>query len=184
MSTPNFYCKNTSKIYAIESNEDYATIDCQSILEDSNWESCDEYDRECNNSYPASIIAEKTKSLYIGGTSIDITAKAKTVSGYYSGSCFDFDCEMTVYDMEGHEIAYYEELDDIYQLVDTAAIVSDNWTGNKGLSKIHAQRINEAMHQAINTLQEEAEKAFAASCDDELVCVCVFSNGEAIYKRA
>ena len=93
MSTPNFYCKNTSKIYVIESNEDYAAIDCQSILEDSHWESCDEYDRECNNSYPASIIAEKTKSLYIGGTSIDITAKAKTVSGYYSGSCFDFDCE-------------------------------------------------------------------------------------------
>ena len=91
---------------------------------------------------------------------------------------------MTVYDMEGHEIAYYEELNDIYQLVDTAAIVSDNWTGNKGLSKIHAQRINEAMHQAINKLQEEAEKAFAASCDDKLVCVGVFSNGEAIYKRA
>lgn len=184
MSTPNFNCSNTKKIYAIGNNSDFAQYDCQCVLEDSNWEPVDEYDRTSNRSYPASIIAEKTACVVVAGVSLDITAKAKIVSGYYEGACFDFDCELTVYDMEGYEVSSYDTLDDIYHYTDKDAVITDNWTGNKGLSKIHAQLIIDKMNEAINKLQEEAEKAFESCCDDKLVCVAVFSNGEAMYKRA
>ena len=180
MSTPNFCCKNTSKIYAIENNEDFAQYDCQESLEGLGWTPCDEYDRTSNRSYPASIIAEKTKCICVAGVSIDVKASAKIVSGYWSGACFDFDCKLSVYDRDGYSVDDYDDTD----TVDTDAIIEDNWTGNKGLSKIHAKRTHEAMQQAINELREEAEKAFAECCSDVLVCAGVFSNGEAIYKRA
>ena len=180
MSAPNFDCKNTSKIYAIENEEEFAQYDCQDSLEGLGWTPCDEYDRTSNRSYPATIIAEKTKCIAVAGASIDIKASAKIVSGYWSGACFDFDCKLSVYDLDGYHVDDYDDIDTI----DTDAIIEDNWTGNKGLSKIHAGRIYKAMQQAINELQEEAEKAFAECCSDVLACVAVFSNGEAIYKRA
>lgn len=184
MSTPNFDCKNTSKIYAIENNEEFAQYDCQESLECLGWKPCDEYDRTSNRSYPASIIAEKTKCIIVAGASIDITAKAKIVSGYWSGACFDFDCELSVYDRDGYEVSDYDDIDSINKYLDADEIIKDNWTGNKGLSKIHAGRIYEAMQKTINELQEEAEKAFAECCSDSLVCVGVFSNGEALYTRS
>ena len=184
MSASNFDCKNTSKIYAIEDIEDYAQYDCQESLECLNWTPCDEYDRTNNRSYPASIIAEKTKCICVAGVSIDVKASAKIVSGYWSGACFDFDCKLSIYDLDGYHVDDYEDIDTINKYIDTDTITKDNWTGNKGLSKIHAGRIYKAMQQAINELQEEAEKAFAECCSDILACVEVFSNGEAIYKRA
>ena len=184
MSASNFDCKNTSKIYAIKDNEEFAQYDCQESLERLGWTPCDEFDRTSNRSYPASIIAEKTKCIVVAGVSIDITAKAKIVSGYWEGACFDFDCELSVYDRDGYHVDDYDEIDTINKYVESETIAKDNWTGSKGLSKIHAGRIYKAMQQAINELQEEAEKAFAECCSDVLACVCVFSNGEAIYKRA
>lgn len=180
MSAPNFNCKNTSKIYAIENDEEFAQYDCQESLECLGWTPCDESDMNGLRSYPASIIAEKTKCVVVAGVSIDITAKAKIVAGYWSGACFDFDCELSVYDRDGYSVSDYDDID----TMSTEAIIEDNWTGNKGLSKIHAGRIYKVMQQAINELQEEAEKAFTECCSDILACVSVFSNGEAIYKRA
>lgn len=182
MSTPNFCCKNTSKIYAIENNEDFAQYDCQESLECLDWTPCDECDGD--RSYPASIIAEKTKYICVAGSSIDITAKAKIVCGYWSGACFDFDCELSVYDRDGYRVSDYDDIDTINKYLDTDAIIEDNWTGNKGLTKIHSQRIYEAIQQAIDKLRKEAEKSFVECCSDVLLCVGVFSNGEAIYKRA
>ena len=49
---------------------------------------------------------------------------------------------------------------------------------------VYAHRIIAKIQATIDELKEEAEKAFADSCDDCLACVAVFSNGEAIYKRA
>ncbi len=184
MSTPNFDCKNTSKIYAIDNDEEFAQYACQESLEGLGWTPCDEYDRTSNRSYPASIIAEKTKCICVAGVSIDIAASAKIVSGYWSGACFDFDCELSVYDRDGYHVDDYNDIDTINKYVDSDTIAKDNWTGNKGLSKIHAGRIYEAMQQAIDKLREEAEKAFAECCTDILVCAGVFSNGEAIYQRA
>ena len=184
MSTPNFDCKNTSKIYAIEGNEDFAQYECQECLEEFNWDLCDEYDRHSNRNYPTSIIGEKTKCIFVAGASIDITAQAKIVAGYYSGACFDFDCRLVVYDRDGYRVSDYDDLDDINKYMDEEAIKEDDWTGNKGLSVIHAQRIIAKIQATIDELKEEAEKSFADSCDDCLACVAVFSNGEAIYKRA
>ena len=182
MSTPNFCCKNTSKIYAIENDEDFTQYDCQESLECLDWTPCDECDWD--RSYPASIIAEKTKCICVAGASIDITAKAKIVSGYWSGACFDFDCELSVYDRDGYRVSDYDDIDTINKYLDADAIIEDNWTGNKGLSVIHARRIIAKIQNTIDELKEEAEKSFADSCDDCLACVAVFSNGEAIYKRA
>ena len=182
MSTRNFDCKNTSKIYAIDNDEEFAQYDCQESLECLDWTPCDECDGD--RSYPASIIAEKTKCLCYAGASIDITAQAKIVAGYYSGACFDFDCRLVVYDRDGYRVSDFDDLDDINKYMDEEAIKEDDWTGNKGLSVIHAQRIIAKIQATIDELKEEAEKAFADSCDDCLACVAVFSNGEAIYKRA
>ena len=184
MSTPNFAASHTKNIYAIGDCSDFAQYECQECLEEFNWDMCDEYDRHSNRSYPASIIAEKTKCICVAGASIDIIAKAKIVCGYWSGACFDFDCRLVVYDRDGYRVSDFDDLDDINKYMDEETIKEDDWTGNKGLSVIHAQRIIAKIQATIDELKEEAEKAFADSCDDCLACVAVFSNGEAIYKRA
>ena len=113
MSTPNFAASHTKNIYAIGDCSDFAQYECQECLKEFNWELCDEYDRHSNRSYPASIIGEKTKCICVAGASIDITAQAKIVAGYYSGACFDFDCRLVVYDRDGYRVSEYDDLDDI-----------------------------------------------------------------------
>lgn len=183
MSTPNFSHVNTNNIYTINNCLDFAQYDCQTCLESFDWELCDEYDKLSNRNYPATIIGEKTKCIYVGGASIDIKAQAKIVSGYYNGACFDFDCCVSVYDYDGYNVNNYECIADIDEYIDIDTIKNDNWTGFKGLSTIHASHIYKAMQQAVDALKNEAEKAFSNSCDNQLTCVTIFNNGEAIYKR-
>ena len=154
MSTQNLAASHTKNTYAIGDCFDFAQYECQECLEEFNWELCDEYDRHSDRSYPASIIGEKTKCLCYAGASIDITAQAKIVAGYYSGACFDFDCKLSVYDRDGYNVDDYDDTD----TVDTDAIIEDNWTGNKGLSKIHAKRIHEAMQQAMRSIKEKERR--------------------------
>ena len=209
MATGNFYCKNTSNIFVIGTNhyttqediDEYeldqellgeldegqtqanyeADLDyCQGLLKDQGWDVMHEYDRGSNRSFPATIIGEKKICKVFAGVTLDITMTAKVVAGYYEGACFDLEAELSVYDRDDYQVGTWDEFDEIYNL-DRSDVISDNWQGNIGLSKIHAQAIVKVKDAIFNQLRDEAEAAFKQASEYRLGCLGHGSNGEAFY---
>ncbi len=207
MSAPNFASVNTSKIFAFGATKyiDQEAIDandwpqewlgdydeeqtqadfewCQENaveqLEQKGWTEDDGSDGD--RSYCGSYIAKKAVSVYVGGCYLDITVRAKVVSGYYSGATFDFDAELTVendldgvlgdYDLTG---SYAASVDDV---------ITDNWTGNNGLSKIQAKNIIRRLYSELEKLTDQAEEVFQNCSEHRLACVGIMSNGEGVYE--
>lgn len=212
MSTPNFSLRNANGYYVIgqpvyytqeyvkkcgldenlvgEFDEDgtqiafdIALADCQCLLEARGWEKDDERiygDRY----YPSKSIAEKSVEFEFCGVWHRITVNAIVRSGYYSGSNLDWIAKL---DIATRETSYWSEQYSYDLEVDyypTDYIVSDNWCGNIGLSKIHAKRLIGRIDAELKKITGECEQVFALCCDEKLVRVCVFSNGEALYERA
>lgn len=206
MATPNFSSTNTSKIFAFGCNKYYTqdTIDANEFPQDwlgtfdelqtsedykwelegarcsfqaKGWDECDESNG--NRSYPGIYFAEKMAAVIVAGCRCEVTVKAAAVSGYYEGNTFDWDAFLTVYDRDGYEVSEYD-LTGRYA-ASTEDVVSDNWTGNKGLSKIHARRIMAAVSSLLSELTTEAESVFEEHSERRLACAGIFSNGEAIY---
>jgi hypothetical protein len=209
MATGNFYCKNTSKIFALGSNhyttqeeiDEYGwdqellgTLDeaqtqanyeadldyAKELLKGKGWDVMNEYDRDSNRSFPATIIGEKTKCVTFAGVTMEITMQAKVVSGYYEGACFDLEASLQVFDRDDEDVCFWNDFDDVYN-IDKSDVISDNWQGNIGLTKIHAQGIVEAKDKLFNELRDEAEAAFQQASEYRLGCMGHGSNGEAFY---
>lgn len=209
MATGNFYCKNTSCIYAIGMNhyttqedidvndwdqELLGTLDenqtncnfewqkgqAQELLDQKGWSTMDEYDPSSNRCYPASIIAEVTRCRVFAGVSIDVTMQASVVSGYYEGANFDLEATMKVYDRDGYLVTTVDDLEYI-EATDSDDVISENWTGNNGLTKIHAARLIKVLQELVNELRNEAEAAFNQACEYKLGVAYRCSNGETGY---
>lgn len=209
MATGNFYYKNTSAIFAIGSNhyttqeeidengwdqELLGTFDeeqtranyedsidyCQELLKGKKWDTMNDYDRTSNRNYPASIIGDKTIWRTFAGVTLEITMKAKVVSGYYEGACFDLEASMNVYDHDDEQIYDFDDFDEI-QDINGNDIASENWNGNKGLSKIFGKAIAKVKDDIFNQLRDEAENAFRQASEYRLGCLGHGSNGEAFY---
>ena len=52
---------------------------------------------------------------------------------------------------------------------------------NMGMSLIQANNIARKVDKALTDMVNELEEVFREYCDREMVCVGVFSNGEAVY---
>lgn len=207
MSTPNFKLKNASRyfvfgmpVYCTQEDIDengldqdllgtYDELDTEANyeadkenvageLKAKGWHDIEEYAGD--RYYPTNLFSEKTKTLWFGSTSIDITIQAGCTSGYYEAANFDWFAKVKVSGMiEGwHETFEYEsdelEADDV---------ILDNWYDNKGLSKIHAAHIIRKIQAIIDELKNEAELAFSMYCDEEMYRAYLCSNGEAGYGR-
>lgn len=132
MGTNNFHSKNTSCIYAIEPEED--TEDLIINLEDS-FNQIDENRKKYNiwnfspsrdeqlseelKSYPATSIGNLYSSLEVeideedSDQEIDIEFIPKIVSGYYAGSCLDFEGKIC---LNGDEYNY-DEVKEIKKII-------------------------------------------------------------------
>jgi hypothetical protein len=153
---------------------------CQELLEAKKWDTMNEYDRDSNRSYPASIIGRQTKCRTFAGVTLELTMEARLVSGYYEGACFDLEASLNVYDRDDDHVCSWEGFDDVYN-IDASDVIEDNWQGNIGLTKIHAKGIVKALETLFNELRDEAEDAFRKASEYRLGCIGHGNNGEAFY---
>ena len=207
MSTPNFALKNASRYFVfgmpvyctqedIDENEldqdllgTYDELDTEANyeadkenvageLKAKGWHDIEEYAGD--RYYPTTLFSEKTKTFWIGSTSIDITIQAGCTSGYYEAANFDWFAKVRVY---GVIDGYIETFEYEHDELEADDVIRDNWYDNKGLSKIHAARIIRKIQAIIDELKNEAELAFSMYCDDEMYRAYLCSNGEAGYGR-
>lgn len=207
MSTPNFALKNASRYFVVgmpvyytqedinenelnqdllghfdeigtEVNYDAGKENVAGELKANRWHDIEECDGDRN--YPTTLFAEKTKTIWFGDTSVNITMQAGCTSGYYEAANFDWFAKVRVNGMiEGwHETFEYE-----HDELTADDVIRDNWYDNKGLSKIHAAHIIRKIEAIIVDLQNEAELAFSMYSDEEMYCAYRCSNGEAGYGR-
>ena len=208
MSTPNFAIPTASRYYAfgmnkfmdqdcIDANDypqewlgqydevqtqvDYqdAITNVKSELESHGWWDIDECDNDRN--YPTHYFARIRKSFTMCGADITITVDAGSTGAYYEGATFDYRASSEVCPPDEYGIDYDLTGSDAASAADC---IRDNWTGNQGFSKIHAQNIIKRIYRELATLTDQAEDAFSEFCEQELLCGGVFSNGEAIYGPA
>ena len=208
MSTPNFALKNASRYFVfgtpvyytqedIDANElDQDLLDhfdeigtevnyeagkenvaCE--LKAKGWHDIEECDGD--RSYPTTLFSEKTKTISLGSTSVDITVQAGCTSGYYEAANFDWFANIKTYRKVDY---YYETCNYDYNDLTADDVIDDNWLDNKGLSKIHAARIIRKIEAIIDELKNEAELAFSKCCDEEMFCAWQAFNGEAGYSKA
>lgn len=180
MSTPNFRNVNASSIYATH-NEDYEdtfyNVMCD--LKSRGWYPIKEYDSS-SIYYDGSMFMQKDKEVSIGRFSMSVSVKAIIRNGYYDGCNFDWDIEIegdSSYDVSG-EYSFGEE--------DAASLIYDYQYGTyytMGFCRMQAKNLVSKVKSAISELSEELERVYTCYTD-QLVCVIIFSNGEAIYERA
>ena len=148
-------------------------------LKAKGWHDIDECDGD--RYYPTTLFSEKTKTIWLNGqTSVDVTIQAGCTSGYYQAANFDWFVKIKVDGMiDGYNETFEYDPDEL----DPYDVIRDNWYDNNGLSKIHAAHIIRKIKAITDELKNEAELAFSMYCDEEMGLTCIFSNGEAIYKR-
>lgn len=103
-------------------------------------------------------------------------------SGYYEGATIDYDFYYGNCDL----LSDYKTVDDFVQDV-VESILEDkstygNW--NNGLCAIQRPNLYKRISTIISGLIDEAETICNHCCDERLVRIGIFSNGEAVYKRA
>lgn len=103
-------------------------------------------------SYPSKIIGTLYDSTQIAGREVSVHVTAIARSGYYNGYNFDYFCWFEV---------DWEEVE-LQEIIDNEAIA---W-----------------LVSAKNHISNRLEEIYAANCDEILLLVATFSNGETIYK--
>jgi len=150
MSTPNFYNKNASKIFAVELEEDFEYDDLIDNLRSAikNCVPADRWEGDNNRSYEGKIFAEINKTIGKWGITINLIIR----NAYYSGANLDW----------GVEIEDQNTGDSFERGEDKISNTAENYIQNE-IAKI--------------------EKVFS-DYSIPLICVGIFSNGEAIYQEA
>jgi len=149
MSTPNFYNRKASKIFASECEEefDYDDLIGNILSELKQAKPSDKYE-DALRSYAGRIFAEIDKTIGKWGITINLIAR----SGYYSGVNLDWRVD-----------------------------IEDQQTGD---SFEHGEdKISNTAENYISDQIAKIEKVYR-EYTTPLICVAVFSNGEAIYERA
>lgn len=102
--------------------------------------------------------------------------------GYYEGATIDYDFYYGNYD----SLSDYKTVDDFVQDVVESILenklIYENW--NKGLCAIQRPNLYKRIYTIISGLIDEAETICNHCCDERLVRIGIFSNGEAIYEYA
>lgn len=103
-------------------------------------------------------------------------------NGYYEGATIDYDIRCGDYGW----LSGYDTVDDFIQnIVDgILADKSYNEDWNKGMCTIQRPNLHKKLSGVVSAMIDEAENICNDCCDEKLVRVCVFNNGEAVYKRA
>lgn len=204
MSTANFYTKNARAIYALRTVEYYNPEtedwtdeyedgceihdrdDLDELVqyhgEDMGWTPTDEREPGCWQD-AGGIILKKTFSVETAaGEAYRLTAQIIRRYGYYNGACLDWDICGDSYD---------GRLSDWDSAEDFAAALADgelSYLGyhkgwGAGLQAMNKKHIMARFNKALETIAEDCEALCAGSCEEKLICVGRFSNGEAVYQK-
>jgi hypothetical protein len=148
MSTPNFYNKNASRVFASECQEEF---DYNDLLDNvrSELKYFNKQERPDNDrSYPGTIFAEYNIESGKFMASINLIAR----SGYYSGVNLDWEVE-----------------------------IENQKTGDS--FEMGEDKISATLQNLIDRKIKQIEKVYKIYTTP-LICLGVFSNGEAIYEKA
>lgn len=162
MSTPNFYTKNVDTVYAVFPDE-YSDIKDDYIIpiQDELFEldkRYKKYDYYKDNSYDGN-------RSYCG----------RFIGELRLNKQFKFEKELINISIKPLvRNGYYEGINFDYEID-----IQDNYGG-----EYDENELPKYIQKEIGIMRKRIEKIFEKYCEDELVCVAIFSNGEAIYQRA
>lgn len=137
---------------------------------------------ELSRSYYGVYLLQKTFQVEIpGGHLYDLTAKIVWRSGYYSGAILDYEIFGGSY--VGKMSDYRDSDDFALDVIDDIIDDCSNYYGwNPGVCAALRPKVEKAVEDAFNAIAKDSENVCQALADSSLVCVGIFSNGEAIYK--
>ena len=151
------------------------------------WEPEGRYDRlDYETSYGSGYVAKTVREINYAGANFYITVKVRENSGYYSGSCLDYDISITGDNWENGDFDLCDDYTDETYLEEQDIIDAD-CCGNPGLSKLQAKNIIKRLNKELLAIIEELELIFSRCCQDELylewcATYCGFA-GEAGYGK-
>ena len=174
MSTRNFYNKNASYIYMVKSEDEWSQYNiCESVcerLKSKGWEPSGGYDRKADGE----IFAEKTVRVRIGRYCyVNVCMLAIIRSGYFADANLEWTLEI---DGKSYDKGEYDEVEAYDTLLDW-------FCPNTGFCKIQTKNLLRKINKAIDEMADELESVYE-ECSEPLVCIGVFSNGEALYQKA
>lgn len=145
------------------------------------------YDRlnyECR--YGSAYLAKTRIEFQYAGADFYIDIRVKENSGYYSGSCLDYEISVSGCNWEEGDFDLCDDYnDDFYFEVED--IIEKNVCGNQGMTKLQAKNIIKKLYRTINEATDELELIFSRCCQDELYldwcCTYCGFAGEAGYDK-
>ena len=213
MSAANFCAVNASDYYVINgyyTAEDEEGNEQEYVFESWDWDDLmdniaynvkqkfGDYDRinggDHNRSYYGANICESDARTFGFGKkqpwflNVNLTNTIMLRSGYYSGANLDYEVKVET-ENDTFCLSDYSDLgdliDDIFESLEYMVSeygYEEGW--NVGTFKMQWKNIEKWLTDTITEQIEECETICEENCDNHLVCVGRFSNGEAVYEKA
>lgn len=143
------------------------------------WEPEGRYDSlDYNTSYGSGYLAKTVSEINYAGADFYITVKVRENSGYYSGSCLDYDIRITGCNYENGDFDLCDDYTD-ETCLDEQDVIDADCCGNPGMSKIQAKNIIKRLNKELVAIISELELIFSRCCQDELYLegVCDYGHG-------
>lgn len=136
--------------------------------------------------YGSAFLAKTRIEFQYAGANFYICINVRENSGYYSGSCLDYDITVSGDNYEEGDFDLCEDYnDDFYFEVED--IIEKNVCGNPGMTKLQAKNIIKRLYKELNEAIDELELIFSRCCQDELYLdwCCNYGGflGEAGYDK-
>lgn len=201
MSCPNFHKVNARNFYAVSDKTthfDENDNEVEAYKDSFDWEMDEEF--ACERGKEKGFTPSETYVRSMNGSSFMeketwlqwgtsergefcVTEQIFMHSGYYSGANYDWDiCISDCYGGKWNLSEYDSEDDFLEDIVDSwKENASYDW--NEGLVNIHAKNIRKWLEKVLDNHSDMADNMCKEICDDELACVGIFSNGEAVYEK-
>ena len=194
MGTSNFYNKNASKIWSVETSyydeETNEEIEYETIWEDTRTNVSSSLEKIANQkgrtyykdssldvdqlySFPSTSIGSYSKYFHFCNIEFGVILIPHTTSGYYEGFNLDFDINLSASGL-GEK---YDNLKDF--LLDTKQFLLED---NKGL-RINLGNLQRRLEALLSEMIDEVESVYGMY-STSLEEIAKFSNGETIYKTA
>lgn len=194
MSCPNFQKECAKSYYVINEWDEFIKDDIRILAKEKLKDVCEFVDDEFkdysdDHNYPACYYVEGVEYLEFCGMTIRISAKLGARDGNYVGVNLDYDVSIE-YSSWCKDISStlsdFKSGDDLCKVfVDGLENdwVWENEECSKGLFMMNKGKLIKTLQKKVGEIVDTLEDICKSLCDDELACVGIFSNGEAIYER-
>lgn len=195
MSTCNFHLQCASKYYVLSSYVEEMNEQDEKEIVSKEWYHWDDdterimevagrkgYTRYIPGTYKARPMDDSicSKYFYFGNECLECYIGLN--NGYYEGATIDYDMRWGDYGW----LSDYDTADDfIHDIVEGILTEkSDYGYWNEGMCTIQRPNLYKKLSGIVSAMIDEAGSICNDCCDEKLVIVGMFGNGEAIYERA